>query len=318
MQKLVHLLFAAALALPFAAAAQDYPAKPIRIVIPEPPGGGIDRVSRMVAEQLREKWGQPVIVETRSGAGGNIAAELVARAAPDGYTLLFSPPGPLVVNKSLYARLSFDPDTFVPVSRLTAAPSVMLVHPSVPGTLAEFIALAKAHPDKLNYASSGNGTTQHLTAELLKSMAGINLAHVPYKGQAPALGALLAGQVQMMFANLGTSLPLIRSGKLRAIAVGSEKRSPQLPDVPALTEHFPGLVATTWAGMVAPPGTPAAIVNKLSAAIGEIMKMPDMVKALARSHTEAIGSTPEELGLVMRQERERWGKVVRATGARAD
>jgi tripartite-type tricarboxylate transporter receptor subunit TctC len=306
------------LALSFVAGAQDYPAKPIRIVIPEPPGGGHDRVSRLVAEKLREKWGQPVIVETRTGAGGNIAAELVAKAAPDGYTVFFSPPGPLVVNKSLYKSLAFDPDAFVPVSRLTAAPSVMLVHPSVAGDLGQFIAFAKANPDKLNYASSGNGTTQHLTAELLKSMAGISIAHVPYKGQAPALTALLAGQVQMMFANLGTSLPQIRSGKLRALAVGSEKRSPQLPDVPALSESLPGLVATTWAAMVAPPGTPAAIVTKLSAAVAEAMKQPDIVKTLAESHTEAIGSTPEELAALMRQERERWGKVIRATGATAD
>lgn len=298
--------------------AQDYPSKPIRIVIPEPPGGGHDRVSRMVAEKLRDKWGQPVIVDTRTGAGGNIAAEIVANSPPDGYTVLFTPPGPLVVNKSLYAKLNFDPDTFVPVSRLTTAPSALLVHPRHTGDLKEFMAYAKANPDKLNYASSGNGTTQHLAAELLKSMADVKITHVPFKGQAPALLALMSGQVDMMLANLGTTLPQIRSGKLRALAVGSEKRSPLLPDVPSLSEFFPGMSATTWSGMVAPAGTPVAIVNKLSSAIGEIMNSPDIVKQLAASHTEALGSTPAELAQVMKQERERWGKVIRETGARAD
>ena len=298
--------------------AQEYPSKAIRIVIPEPPGGGHDRVSRMVADKLRDKWGQAVIVETRTGAGGNIAAELVANAAPDGYTVLFTPPGPLVVNKALYASLSFDPDNFVPVSRLTSAPSALLVHPRFTGDLRQFIAFAKANPDKLNYASSGNGTTQHLGAELLKSMADLKITHVPFKGQAPALLALVSGQVDMMLANLGTTLPQIRAGKMRALAVGSEKRSPVLPDVPALSEILPGMSATTWSGMVAPAKTPEAIINKLSAAIGEIMKQPDIVKQLAESHTEAIGGSPAELAQVMKQERERWAGVIRSTGAKAD
>lgn len=311
-------LLLAAFSFSAQAHAQDYPTKPTRIVIPEPPGGGHDRVSRLVADKLKDKWGQPVIVDTRTGAGGNIAAELVANAAPDGYTLLFSPPGPLVVNKALYRSLSFDPDTFVPVSRLTSAPSALLVPPRFTGDLKDFIAFAKANPGKLNYASSGSGTTQHLGAELLNSMAGIRIEHVPFKGQAPALLALMSGQVDMMLANLGTTLPQIRAGKMRALAVGSEKRSPVLPDVPALSEVLPGMSATTWAGMVAPAGTPAAIVNRLSAAIGEIMKQPDIVKTLSESLTEAIGGSPAELAQVMKVERERWGAVIRATGARAD
>ncbi len=313
-----RLLSAMLLFISCALQAQEYPGKPIRIVIPEPPGGGHDRVARMLADKLREKWNQAVIVETRTGAGGNIAAELVANAAPDGYTLLFTPPGPLVVNKSLYATLNFDPDLFVPVSRITTAPSVLLVHPRFTGDLPQFIERAKANPDKLNYASSGNGTTQHLVAELLKSTAGMKISHVPYKGQAPALLALIAGQVDMMFANLGTSLPNIRGGKLRALAVGSEKRSPQLPDVPALGETFAGMTATTWSAVVAPAGTPQGLAGKLSAALAEAIRQPDVLKQLASAHTEALGSTPAELAQVLRQERERWSGVIRATGARAD
>jgi tripartite-type tricarboxylate transporter receptor subunit TctC len=318
MIQLGRMLLLAAFGFTAALHAQDYPTKTIRIVIPEPPGGGHDRVSRMVAEKLREKWGQPVIVETRTGAGGNIAAEVVATSAPDGYTVLFTPPGPLVVNKALYGTLSFDPDLFVPVSRLTSAPSALLVHPRFTGDLRQFVAFAKANPGKLNYSSAGPGTTQHLGAELFNTMAGIKIEHVPFKGQAPALLALVSGQVDMMLANLGTTLPQIRAGKMRALGVGSEKRSPLMPDVPALTEIYPGLIATTWSGMVAPPGTPVAIANKLSAAIGEIMKQPDVVKLLAETNVEAIGGTPAELAQVMKQERERWGAVIRATGAKAE
>ncbi|MFM9970560.1 MAG: Bug family tripartite tricarboxylate transporter substrate binding protein [Burkholderiales bacterium] len=298
--------------------AQEYPNKAIRMVIPEPPGGGHDRVSRLVADKLREKWGQPVIVETRTGAGGNIAAELVANAAPDGYTVLYSPPGPLVVNKALYASLSFDPDTFVAISQLTSAPSALLVHPRFAGDLRQFIAYAKANPGKLNYASSGSGTTQHLGAELLKSMADMRIEHVPFKGQAPALLALVSGQVDTMLANLGTTLPQIRAGKMRALAVGSARRSAALPDVPALSEVLPGMSATTWSAMVAPAGTPAPIINKVSAAIGEIMKQPDVVKQLGESLTDAVGGTPAELAQLMKEERQRWGTVIRATGAKAD
>ena len=319
--RLIHfcqLLLLALLSSSAMLQAQEYPGKAIRMVIPEPPGGGHDRVSRLVADKLREKWGQPVIVETRTGAGGNIAAEIVANSPPDGYTLLYSPPGPLVVNKALYGSLNFDPEMFVPVSRLTSAPSALLVHPRFTGDLRQFIAYAKANPDKLNYASSGSGTTQHLGAELLKSMAEIKIEHVPFKGQAPALLALMSGQVDMMLANLGTTLPQIRAGKMRALAVGSEKRNSVLPDVPALAETLPGMSATTWSGMVAPAGTPAAIVNKLSAAIGEIMKQPEIVKQLAESLTDAIGGTPADLAQVMKLERERWSAVIRATGAKAD
>ena len=319
--RMIHLgrmLLLAAFSFTAVLHAQDYPTKTIRIVIPEPPGGGHDRVSRMVAEKLREKWGQPVIVETRTGAGGNIAAEVVATAAPDGYTVLFSPPGPLVVNKALYGSLNFDPDLFVPISRLTSAPSALLVPPRITGDLRQFIAYAKVNPGKLNYASAGSGTTQHLGAELLNTMAGIKIEHVPFKGQAPALLALMSGQVDMMLANLGTTLPQIRAGKIHVLAVGSEKRNPVLPDVPALTEVLPGMSATTWTGMVGPAGTPTAIANRLSVAIGEVMKQPDIVKSLAESLTEGIGGTPADLAAVMKQERERWGAVIRATGAKAD
>ena len=228
--------------LGFAARAQEWPAKPVRIIVPFPAGGSADLLPRAVAEKLAAKWGQPVIVDNRPGAAGNIGADAVFRADPDGYTLMSSPPPPLVINKLLYPKLTYDPDQFVPVSVIGAIPNVLLVHPQVgANTVAELIAIAKANPGKLNYASQGNGTTSHLTAELFKTMAGgLQITHIPYKGTAPALTDLLAGQVDMMCDNLGVSLPHVRSGKLKALAVASKRRFPGLPNVPALAETLPG------------------------------------------------------------------------------
>jgi tripartite-type tricarboxylate transporter receptor subunit TctC len=313
------LLAALACTGAFAATAQEYPAKLARIVIPFPPGGGVDRMARLAADKLREKWGQPFIVENRAGAAGNIAAEYVANAAPDGYTLLYAPPQQYVINKLLYTKLSYDPDTFAPISVLVSAPNVLAVHPKVAAeTLQQLIALAKASPGKLNYSSPGNASTNQLTAEMINSMAGVNVVHVPFNGTAPALASLLAGQVEMMITELGNVVPHVRAGKLRALAVGSEKRNSQLPGIPAMTEVLPGVISTTWAGMAAPGGTPAAVVNRLSGAIAEAMKAPDIVKYLQSSFVDPVGSTPAEMALLIRQETERWGKVIRATGAKAD
>jgi tripartite-type tricarboxylate transporter receptor subunit TctC len=322
MKKLLLALPALAAALvlaPGTSVAQDYPARLVRIVIPFPPGGGIDRMARLAADKLRERWGQPFIVENRAGAGGNIAAEHVANSAPDGHTLLYAPPQQYVINKLLYSKLSYDPDSFAPISVLISAPNVLAVHPKVPvESLPQLIALARANPGKLNYSSPGNASTNQLTAEMINSMAGVKLVHVPFNGTAPALTSLLAGQVEMMITELGNVVPHVRAGKLRAIAVGSEKRNGLLPDIPAMTETLPGVISTTWAGMAAPGGTPTAVVNRLAAASAELVKAPDVLKYLQSTFVDPVGGSPAEMATLIRQERERWGKVIRETGARAD
>jgi len=231
------LALAALLAIPLSAAAQEYPVSPIKIVVPAGPGATTDALARILADQFEKKWGQPVIVDNRAGAAGNIGTEYVVKAAPDGYTLLFSYPAPLVVNKSLYAKLAYDPDTLLPVSLAGTAPLVLAVNPKVAArSVQELIDFAKANPKRLNYASQGNGTSGHLAAELFKSMAGVEIVHVPYKSSAPAQADLLSGQVEMMFVELSSVLQYIAAGKLRALAVGGEKRSPALPDTQAMSE----------------------------------------------------------------------------------
>jgi tripartite-type tricarboxylate transporter receptor subunit TctC len=314
----------AALAMTGGALAQDpaagYPAKPIRIIVPFPPGGSADLMPRAVSEKLTTRWGQPVVVENRPGAAGNIGAELVYKAEPDGYTLLSAPPPPLVINPSLYPKLAFDPSQFVPVTLIGSIPNVMLVHPKVTvASVPEFIALARANPDRFNYASQGSGTTSHLAAEMFKSMAGgLQITHVPYKGTAPALTDLLGGQVDLMFDNLGVSLPHVRSGKLKALAVGSERRFAGLPDVPAMAEVLPGFVSIAWFGVVAPPKTSPAIAEKLAAAIAEALKLPDVAKRLSDLSAVPIGSTPAETATFMKQETERYRGIIRAAGVKVD
>src|SRR5438105_13536720 len=313
------LLFATLLAsLPLHA--QDWPAKAVHIIVPFPAGGSADLLPRVVAAKLTEKWGQPVIVDNRPGAAGNIGADAVFRAEPDGYTLLSSPPPPLVINKLLYPKLSFDPAQFVPITVIGAIPNVLLVHPKVgANSVAELIAIAKQNPGKLNYASQGSGTTSHLTAELFKSMAGgLQIAHIPYKGTAPALTDLLAGQVDMMCDNLGVSLPHVRAGKLKALAVASRKRFPGLPDVPALAETLPGFESVAWFGIVAPPKTSAAIADKVALGVQEALKLADVRKRLADLSAEPLGYSPAETARFMRQEVERWSAVIRTAGVKLE
>jgi len=311
--RLFGLLLAATFVLS-PACAQDYPGRPITIVVPAAAGGGLDRVVRLIAERLRAKWGQPVVIENRGGAGGVIGTEFVARAAPDDYTFLFVGTGQLVIDRN--TKVNYDPVAFAPVSLVTTAPNVLVVHPRVAaGTVQELIALAKAHPDRLNYASQGIGTTQHLSVEYLKSVAGINIVHVPFGGGAPALVALVGGQVDVMFTEISGILQHVRTGQLRALAVGSEKRNVLLPDVPAMSELLPDFVSMTWQGLVAPPGTPPAITAKVSAAVAEAIRHPEVAKQLVESSLDLIGSTPEEMAAFMRVERERWRKVMRAVAA---
>lgn len=314
----VRILLATAMAFALPVHAQDYPGKPIKIVVPYSPGGGTDIVARLLAEKLQGKWGHAVIVDNRPGAGGNLGAGAVSAAAPDGYTILFTAQGPLVVNKSIYAKLTYDPDAFVPVSLVTVAYSVLLVNPKMSAnSVQQLIAFAKANPGRLNYASQGIGTAAHLIAELFKSMAGVSIVHIPYKGTGPALTDLVAGQVDMMFGELAAADPYIRSDKLRALAVSSEKRNPSLPNVPTMSEALPGFVVTSWWAIVAPPGTPSAIANSLSSAIAESLKQPDFARRLVDLSMVATGSTPAELGLFIKQESKRWGEVIRAAGVQA-
>ena len=316
---LLRPLLLLALALPLALHAQDYPSRPVRIVVPFQPGGGSDTLGRLLAEKLTARWGQPVVVENRAGAGGNLGAGFVAQALADGHTLLLSSPGPVVINQSLYKSLPFDPDGFVPVSVIATNYGVLAVHPRTGlADVAALVAAARAAPDKLNFASAGSGTTPHLAGELFKSMAGVRLTHVPYKGAGPGFAALLAGEVDLMFVDVFIALPHVRAGRLRALALGGGARNPLLPGVPVMSEVLPGFEYSVWQGLVAPAGTPAAVAARISGAVADIVRQPDIARRLADVGLEAVGSSPAEMGAVMRQDRERWGKVVRETGARAD
>ena len=314
---------AALLFVTHAVGAQDagtWPARTIRIIVPFPAGGTADILPRVLSEKLAARLGQGVVVENRAGAAGNIGAERVYKAEPDGYTFLAAPPPPLVINPSLYARLAHDPTQMVPVGVMAAVPNVLLVHPKIAAnSMQEYIAQARANPDKLNYASQGSGTTSHLTAEMFKSMAGVRITHVPYKGTAPALTDLLAGQVDMMFDNLGVSLQHVKSGKLKALAVGSEKRVAALPSVPTVAEAgLPGFVAVTWFGVMAPPKTPPQIATRFSAAIAEALKQPDVQKRLADLSAEPVGNSPAEMASFMKDEVERWRRVIKSADVKVD
>src|SRR5256886_4048740 len=304
----------------WAASGRAGPARRVRIVVPFPGGGSADLMPRIVAEKLSEKWGQPVIVENGAGAAGNIGADIVFRSEPDGYTLLSAPPPPLVINRLLYPKLSYDSTQFVPVTVIAANPNVLLVHPSLGvNSVAELIALARQNPGKLNYASQGSGSTSHLTAELFKSMAGgLQITHVPYKGTAPALTDLLAGQVDMMCDNLGVSLPHVRSGKLKALAVASKSRFAGLPDAPALAETLPGFESRAWYGIVAPPRTPAPLAAQASAGVADALKTTDVFKPLPEHPSRPLMLTPSETAAFMKAESERWGAIVRSAGVKVD
>jgi len=315
------LLAAVALTLtsPAVIGQESYPNRPIRVVVPLPPGPIADTLPRLVADKLAARWGQPVIIENRPGAAQNLGAEVVARAAPDGYTLLATPQGPLVISQHFYPALGFDPTAFVPVTVMATLPYTLVAHPALrASTLQELVALAKAEPDKITYASPGTGSPTHLAGELLASVAGIRMTHVPYKGAAPAAIDLLAGRVNLMFDNLANTMPHIKSGKLKVLAVGSEARIPELSEAPTIAEKYPGFYAAGWYAIVAPPKTPAEIAAKLSAAIAEALKLPDVASRLREHAATPVGGSPAETAAFFRQESERWRQVILANGLKPE
>jgi tripartite-type tricarboxylate transporter receptor subunit TctC len=316
--RFVSGLVLAALALVAPAQAQDFPNKPVRIIVPYAAGGGTDIVARIVAQKLQEKWSQPVVVENRAGAGGNVGSEAVYTSAPDGYTLLFTAQGPLVVNKSLFGKLNYEPEKFTPVSLVMVAYSALLASPKVEAkNVKDLIAFAKANPGKLNYASQGIGTAAHLIAELFNSMAAVQITHVPYKGSGPALNDLVAGHVDIMFGELAPSFPHVQAGKLKALAVSGDKRVAALPNVPTVNEVLPGFVVTSWWGIVGPPDMPAALTSRISSAVGEVMKQPAVTTRLNDMSMVSTGSSSAEFAKFIGEEAERWGNVIRISGAKA-
>lgn len=305
---------------PYAPAAAAYPDRPIRLVVPLAPGGTTDILARLVAQRLSATFGQPVIVDNRPGAGGNIGNEVVARAVPDGYTLLMAAP-PLVINPGLYAKVGYRPiDDYTPISLIASVPVVLAVNPGVQArSVRELLTLAKAHPGKYNYASSGVGGTPHLAGALFASMAAVDIVHVPYKGSGPALTDLLGGQVHMQFSGLPPLLPFIRSGKLRALGVASLKRAPALPDVPTIAEAgVPGYEATSWQGLSAPARLPTQISTLLHGTLTKFISAPETRARFAELGAEPVGSTPAEFARFIKVEFDKWGPVIRQTGARAD
>jgi tripartite-type tricarboxylate transporter receptor subunit TctC len=298
--------------------AQTFPTKPIQIIVPLAPGGGTDLLARVIADKLREKLGQPVTVENRSGAAGSIGADAVFKAAPDGHTLLFTQPAPLVVNKALYGKLTYEPEQFVPIALVSLQDIMLAVNPNVPANnLSELIRYAKANPGKLNFGSSGAGSAPHLAAELFAAMAGVKMVHVPYKGSGESQAATLAGHVDLTFFAFSTALRHTKAGKLRAIAVGGAKRNPQAPDVPSIAEVLPGYSAASWTALVAPPNTPAPVVQRLFAAVSEIVRMPEVQKRLIEAGDEPADMTPAQMAAFLREERQRWAEVIKTAGITA-
>ncbi len=294
--------------------AADYPAKPIKVIVTVPAGGGVDTVTRIVSEKLQQRLGQSVVIENRGGAGGNIAAEAVFVADPDGYTLMASQPAPITTNVFLHKKLGFDPTAFEPVAIMSKIPNVLLVRADFPAkTAQEFMDYVKANPGKLSYASQGIGTTSHLTAELFQTVTGTKLVHVPYKGTGPALNDLAGGHVDLIFMQLESAIKLHQGGKARILAATTDKRLEILPDVPTLEEiGVRNLVSDTWNAITAPPKTPAEIVAKLNAGINAVLKEPEVQAKFAQLHLLPGGGSPQEMGAFLKQETARWGEVIRA------
>jgi tripartite-type tricarboxylate transporter receptor subunit TctC len=321
MWKYLVLLSAAGplLAMPAAAqtdSAAGYPNRGVRVIVTVPAGGGVDSVTRIFADKLQRRLGQSFVIENQAGAGGNVGASTVFGAAPDGYTLMSSQPAPLTTNVALYKKLSFDPALFEPVVIMSRFPNVLLVRKDFPArTAAEFIAYAKANPGKLNYASQGIGTTSHLTTELFMSLTGTRMVHVPYKGTAPALNDIIAGQVDFIFMELSSAVKLHQGGNARILAIATDKRLDSLPDIPTMIEAgVPGFVSDTWNALSAPPKTPAAIVGKLNQAVNDIIAAPDTKKQFETLNLLPAGGSPADMGNFVKEETRRWSEVIHRAG----
>lgn len=322
MTRLARLLL---LALPFlvsgAIAQEPFPSRPVKLVVPFPPGGPTDITGRLVADKLAQRWGQPVIVENRPGAGGNVGSEAVAKSPPDGYTIVLGVTGSHAINISLYGKMPYHPlKDFEPVSQATLYPNAIAVHPSVPAaSLQELIALAKHEPGKLSYGSDGNGTASHLTMELLKARGGFNVVHVPYKGSAPMLADLAGGQIQIGITGLPTVQSLAKAGKLKVIAVTTAERAPALPDYPTIAEQgFPRFAAPPWAGFFVPKGTPKPIVDKIAADVIVALRDPDLQKRMVELGSGVVASRPDEFTAFVAAEIDKWAEAVKVSGARVD
>jgi tripartite-type tricarboxylate transporter receptor subunit TctC len=321
--KHISQIFAACVLLAPAAQAQqadDYPNRTVKIVVSAPAGGGLDVAARIIAERLRQKWGQPFIVENRPGASGNTGTEAVINAEPDGYTLLAAQPSPLTVNPLLYKKQTFDPTTLEPIAIMTAVPNLLVVRPNFPAASAqEFIAHAKANPGKLNFASQGIGTTPHLTAEMFNRVAGTKLVHVPYKGTSQAVNDVIAGHVDLMFLEMGNAFQLYKGGRAKILGIASAQRAAQMPEIPTLMEAgVTDFRSDTWNAIAAPPRTPRAIVAKLNAAINEVLKLPEVQAHFATLSMRPVGGTPAEMADFVKAETRRWGEVVRAANISAE
>ncbi|MDB5905203.1 MAG: hypothetical protein JWM26_4081 [Betaproteobacteria bacterium] len=310
-----------AVALSTIARAQvPYPTKPVRLIVPQSPGASTDLTARLIAQKLSAAFGQPVVVDNRPGAGSIIGTDLVAKAAPDGYTLLVVASS-ITLNPSLHRNLPFDVlRDLAPITQLSAFPNLLTVHPALPvKTVKDLIALAKAKPGSLNYGSSGSATGTHLSAELFKYMTGIDMVHVPYKGGGPAVQALLGGQVQLNFATIVSVLPHVRSGKLRAIAVTTAKRSPSMPEIPTIAESgVPGYDHGPWNGFLAPARTPRAVIARLNEETARILHLPETKAVFTNEGAEPVGNKPEEFGAIIKAETAKWGKVIQSAGIKAD
>lgn len=301
--------------------AQGYPAKPIRFVVPYPPGGASDVTARILGQKLMEAYGQPVVIENRAGANGNIALAEVAKAAPDGHTIVMGNVGPNAINAGLYKSLPFDPiKSFVPITLTSTVPIVLLVNPALPVKDAkELIAYIKANPGKTSFASGGNGSATHLTAEMLKSMAGLDSLHVPYKGDAAAMTAIMSGDVTMTFATIIAATPQIKSGRVKVIGIAAKARATSLPDVPTISSSgLPGFESTSWGGVLAPAGTPPAIVVSLQSELAKILHMPDVKEKIGALGAEVVGSSSAEFADYLKAEIAKWSAVIKTAGATID